>query len=215
MHLKQFTLCVTVLIQISLIPVSEGSAKGECQTKTNWKNDDLVTPCVFPFKYKNITVKSPYCVWDNSLIHAEYICPIVDPEKNKNWYEDRNYGICELTPVGTCLQKKVIESIECCKQKGVPDECSYACDSKSSTESRNIANCANYGDFIEECVNGPILKDLKGCCDHHNVNNEAPNCYGTLCNGHCEDKPWKWFEKYPKEECEKYIKSIRYCCNEN
>ena len=68
-------------------------------------DENLVTPCLFPFKYKNVKVESPYCVWDNSSIDIEHICPIVDPEKNKNWYKDRNYGICDLSH---CLRKKGI-----------------------------------------------------------------------------------------------------------
>merc|ERR1719167_156274 len=125
---------------------------------------------------------------------------------------DETFGeVCKCT----CKKKtrpKISPQMKCCEMRGVPDKCMHACGGRTSTfQSRGNPSCMNYMDVIENCKNGPTLED---CCNQHDVYKESPDCFGALCTNKCEDKPWKFFEKYPKKECEKYLKDVSSCCGD-
>ena len=124
--------------------------------------------------------------------------------------------------------------------RGVPDKCMYACGGSTATiEARGNPSCMNYIDVIENCRNGDTMfyfvslsnfrilsyqdshlifpfkgPTLEDCCNQHDVYKESPDCYRTLCTSKCENKPWKFFEKYPKKECEKYLNLVSSCCGD-
>ena len=56
-----------------------------------------------------------------------------------------------------------------------------------------------------------ILEDMKDCCDLYDVH-KTPDCYELVCNSKCEDKEWRFLEKYPKKECKNHVKNLKSCC---
>jgi len=171
---------------------------------------------MFPFSFKNHTFNT--CIVTK---RDGPICPTSN--QHDDWYIKFTYGTCDQgvcknfkreedlhlktttkanpTPT-TQIRPTISQHKKCCEMRGVPDKCMYARGGCTATiEARGNPSCMNYIDVIENCRNGPTLED---CCNQHDVYKESPDCYRTLCTSKCENKPWKFFEKYPKRS----VKSI-------